>query len=253
MSDFDSLSFALLIPFAICFILIFIVCCYADEIKDICRMPSPLPSNYLIHEHRRSRTSSRHRVVPNDEARNLILNEEGRSRNVSESSADQYIARNLLADSFGDVRSTRLLPVVEDSQSVRVLLQRPSLATMVTASNIGIQNTEDASKSVGKAQSNQVFTVRSETEHHHFGPFTRSKTSKSCENYVRNLTMHLDNSNLKINPAEAGSSKCESVRREERVRRNNSLPEALHDTLHVVIPHSSSSDALKEVPTSYYS
>lgn len=100
MPDLDSLSFALLVPFAVCFILIFVVCCFADEIKDICRLPSPLPSSYIGAEHshqrrrrRHHRRSERHdrrhseRIVTED-AQRLILNEEGRSRNVSESSSD---------------------------------------------------------------------------------------------------------------------------------------------------------------------
>ena len=103
MPDLDSLSFALLVPFAVCFILIFIVCCYADEIKEICRLPSPLPSTYIgaehshshRHRHRRNRRNSERHERRRTEQRNrdddiqtLIINEEGRSRNISESSSE---------------------------------------------------------------------------------------------------------------------------------------------------------------------
>lgn len=100
MPDLDSLSFALLVPFAVCFILIFVVCCFADEIKDICRLPSPLPSTYIggerttsrrRHQRRHSRRHERRQAeqrTRREDAQGLILNEEGRSRNVSESSQE---------------------------------------------------------------------------------------------------------------------------------------------------------------------
>lgn len=100
MPDLDSLSFALLVPFAVCFILIFVVCCFADEIKDICRLPSPLPSTYIggerttsrrRHQRRHSQRHERRRAeqrTRREDAQGLILNEEGRSRNVSESSQE---------------------------------------------------------------------------------------------------------------------------------------------------------------------
>lgn len=110
MADLDSLSFALLVPFAVCFILIFIVCCYADEIKEICRLPSPLPSTYIGAEHayseRRRRHHRRHnerhdrhrpeRANREDDIQTLIINEEGRSRNVSESSAEYLPQQNVI-------------------------------------------------------------------------------------------------------------------------------------------------------------
>lgn len=112
MAEFDSLSFALLIPFAICFALIFIVCCFADEIKDICRMPSPLPRSYLAPEHPHGRRYSNRRSLHHsrpqiEEVRNLILSEEGRSRNVSESSTDYIAANNVLANSVSNLNSSR--------------------------------------------------------------------------------------------------------------------------------------------------
>lgn len=134
MPAFDSLSFALLISFSICFILIFLVCCFADEIKDICRLPSPLPRSYVGFERTSSQTSrnsrrdrrrrsSQHRSTSSPEdAHNLILNEEGRSRNVSESSeistTRQYARTNIVVDVVNEQPSTSFAHSRNTSSSV---------------------------------------------------------------------------------------------------------------------------------------
>lgn len=43
----ESVGLILLIPFCVCFLLLFIVCCFADEIKKMCRMPNQLPQHYI--------------------------------------------------------------------------------------------------------------------------------------------------------------------------------------------------------------
>lgn len=41
-----SVGMILIIPFGICFILLFLVCCFADEMKKMCILPSQIPPSY---------------------------------------------------------------------------------------------------------------------------------------------------------------------------------------------------------------
>lgn len=90
MPDLDSISFALLIPFTVCFVLLFLVCCFADKMKQIMCLPSQLPPSYIVtNDHRRRRTNNRdahHFRSLNSIEENRILI--GRDRNISESSAE---------------------------------------------------------------------------------------------------------------------------------------------------------------------
>lgn len=43
----DSMGLFLLIPFGLAFVMLFIVCCFADNLKKMCRLPNPLPRYYL--------------------------------------------------------------------------------------------------------------------------------------------------------------------------------------------------------------
>ena len=96
MADIESLSFALLIPFSICFVLVFLVCCFADKVKNMCRFPSAIPSSYVnVTSHRHSRHNrprgrlrSARQPVDREETRILITDQEERSRNSSESSTE---------------------------------------------------------------------------------------------------------------------------------------------------------------------
>ena len=84
----ESLGLILLIPFSVCFVLLFVVCCFADELKKMCRMPNQLPLNYVPEERarnsrRRQRQRSRARYDQHrhfDDAQSLMAN---RSRNSS--------------------------------------------------------------------------------------------------------------------------------------------------------------------------
>lgn len=102
MPDLDSLSFALLIPFTVCFVLLFIVCCFADKMKEIMCLPSQLPPTYIVsNDHRRRRSNNRDarhfRSLSSIEENRILI---GRDRNISESSAES----NDL-NSYGDVYS----------------------------------------------------------------------------------------------------------------------------------------------------
>lgn len=97
MPDLESLSFALLIPFSICFVLLFLVCCFADKLKQIICLPSQLPPDYIrTNDQRRRRSNNRdgrHFLSQNsvlEEHRILI----GRDRNISESSTESNLSYN---------------------------------------------------------------------------------------------------------------------------------------------------------------
>lgn len=92
----ESLSLILLVPFSVCFLLLFIVCCFADEIKSMCRMPSQLPQHYYgpdsllqtsrrRHTHARARYEQNHVMTQEDDIESLI-EQNDRFRNDSESS-----------------------------------------------------------------------------------------------------------------------------------------------------------------------
>jgi hypothetical protein len=49
----------LLIPFCVCFMLLFVVCCFAEELKRMCRMPSQLPHNQTERRRQRRRCGRR--------------------------------------------------------------------------------------------------------------------------------------------------------------------------------------------------
>ena len=102
MPDLDSLSFALLIPFTVCFVLLFVVCCFADKMKQIMCLPSQLPPSYIVsNDHRRRRSNNRDarhfRSLSSIEENRILI---GRDRNISESSAESNNQ-----DSYGDVYS----------------------------------------------------------------------------------------------------------------------------------------------------
>lgn len=92
----ESLGLILMIPFCVCFILLFVVCCFAEELKRMCRMPSQLPRGQLESGRRRSRQRSRRLYdlsgpieegrSPNGEDVQALLR--GRSRNESGDSTD---------------------------------------------------------------------------------------------------------------------------------------------------------------------
>ncbi|XP_060554835.1 uncharacterized protein LOC132715785 [Ruditapes philippinarum] len=199
MAEFDSLSFALLIPFAICFALVFIVCCFADEIKDICRMPSPLPNSYLGVDRSRTnrRVSRNQRRVSrpqNEEVRNLILSEEGRSRNVSESSTEHNQVNTLLANSNinivrqpgpgipqGAIVSPQsLLPSGSESQTVPrtsgQIFRIPSTNCIVSRPSV---------HSSVPAQGSQRIIIQP------LGHFAARNGNKGSNNLNRNLAIHV--------------------------------------------------------------
>ena len=105
MPDLDSLSFALLIPFSVCFVMLFLVCCFADKIKQILCLPNRLPPQYSgRHEYGRMRPnrSSRHIRSRNYviEENRILIDSEGRTRNISESSAESNDASSMYADVY---------------------------------------------------------------------------------------------------------------------------------------------------------
>lgn len=107
MPDLESLSFALLIPFSICFVILFLVCCFADKLKQVMCLPSPLPQTYSRgNDHRRRRSNNRnarHFRSQNsvlEEHRILIGNDAGRERNISESSSDSNDTNSAYADVY---------------------------------------------------------------------------------------------------------------------------------------------------------
>ncbi|CAG2212100.1 unnamed protein product [Mytilus edulis] len=55
----ESLGLILMIPFCVCFILLFVVCCFAEQLKRMCRMPSQLPRSQTDTRRRRNRRSRR--------------------------------------------------------------------------------------------------------------------------------------------------------------------------------------------------
>lgn len=203
MPEFDSLSFALLIPFAICFILVFIVCCFADEIKDICRMPSPLPSSYLgVDRSRSSRRNNRRQgrvgQPQNEEIRNLILSEEGRIRNASESSTDTNHVNAMLANSnISIVRQpgARLQPNImvlpQTSLSAarsgsQTVLQPGSQIFRIPSTNCVVSR-PSVHTSI-PAQGSQRIIIQP------LGHFATRNANKSNSNLNRNLAMHASTS-----------------------------------------------------------
>lgn len=216
MPEFDSLSFALLIPFAICFVLIFIICCFADEIKDICRMPSPLPRSYLAPEHvHRSRHNSRRRSrhARNEEARNLILSEEGRSRNVSESSTDYISASNLLANSTSNFNYLRQAGA-SLQQNVTVL---PQSQVPNAGQRSGIPNSSATVSSALRGT---------------FQPLSLLTNEHYSRNYNRNLTIHVSASSKDLRSCLKPKSQTDlQVHKEQPLNRNDSAPYLLNSYL----------------------
>ncbi|KAK3082866.1 hypothetical protein FSP39_007475 [Pinctada imbricata] len=91
----ESLGLILMIPFSVCFLLLFIVCCFADELKKMCRMPSQLPLHYVPEERirrqrmrRERRRSNRGQNTSGDDIESLMTS---RSRNSSGSSTDTSV------------------------------------------------------------------------------------------------------------------------------------------------------------------
>lgn len=93
----ESLGLILLIPFCVCFILLFVVCCFAEELKRMCRMPSQLPRNQPDNSRRRRGRRRNRRLYdlsgpieegrsPNSEDVQSLLR--SRSRNESGDSTD---------------------------------------------------------------------------------------------------------------------------------------------------------------------
>lgn len=60
MQEMESVGLILLIPFCVCFVLLFIVCCCADEIKKMCRMPNQLPQHYIPSDRSEAERRRRH-------------------------------------------------------------------------------------------------------------------------------------------------------------------------------------------------
>ncbi|XP_045177585.2 uncharacterized protein LOC123537813 [Mercenaria mercenaria] len=252
MAEFDSLSFALLIPFAICFVLVFIVCCFADEIKDICRMPNPLPSSYLAVERARpNRRSSRRQIrqgrPQNEEVRNLILSEEGRSRNVSESSADYNQVTSLLASSnFSIVRQ----PGASLHQNVMMLPQTTIPARSQTTLQTGSQTVLQTGSQRFRIPSTNCIVSRPEVHGsvaqpgtqriiiQPLGQFAAQNTSRNnSKNFSRNLAIHASTSSKDIGSClkrDSNSRECESnTNKSQRadLNRNGSAPQLLNNYL----------------------
>lgn len=106
MPDLESLSFALLIPFTVCFILLFIVCCFADKLKQIVCLPSQLPPSYIetnVHRRRRPNNHNTHHFRPLnniEENRILISNEGDENRSISENPTE-FNSSNFHTDIYG--------------------------------------------------------------------------------------------------------------------------------------------------------
>lgn len=107
MPDLESLSFALLIPFSVCFVLLFLVCCFADKLKQIMCLPNQLPQTYIVaNGHRRRRSNNRDarhfrslNSMP-EEHRILIGSDGGRDRTISESSGESNDTNTVYADVY---------------------------------------------------------------------------------------------------------------------------------------------------------
>lgn len=249
MPEFDSLSFALLIPFAICFALIFVVCCFADEIKDICRLPSPLPSSYLAAEHlhytrQRNRRQMRQSRPPNEEIRNLILSEEGRSRNVSESSIEHMTASNMLAHSSTNMNY--------GGQARVQLHQNLNLLPQTTIPN-GNQRSGIPNRNCIVLQPGVHCTTAA---HCNVKPSagvlnTQNKTDNTVNNYNRNLALHAGMSVKDIHSCvgqlQKPNDSDEHKHSKADLNKYMSVPHTLNHYLSGVTPHSNSSLSL---PTS---
>lgn len=156
MPSLDSLNFALLVLFGICFVLLFVICCCADKIKEICRFPSPLPTNYIAIEHERRRHTTRHvrpranrRERPIDaDDRILIIHEEGRSRNASESSNASGSNSNP-----GLIRSqVRLCPPSQNNNTSSIVLNTRNFILTQPASNNVLSTGCSINRNIGSVQ-----------------------------------------------------------------------------------------------------
>ncbi|KAL4216863.1 hypothetical protein ACF0H5_023327 [Mactra antiquata] len=229
---FDSLSFALLIPFAICFILIFLVCCFADQIKDICRMPSPVPASYLAAEHSRPRRHSRrsrHRSRrQSEEVRNLILSEEGRSRNVSESSSNEQMVPSVSQGHF-------------DRQIPSTISNNMATISEMPDNSIQIKNSLPSTSGLNKG--NQRSVTLNPAPH----SLVRSNSKDGTKvNFLRNLSMNsspLTMPSLPENCVNSGQGKSantfvtkNSSGSETPLDGSTSGPRALSDYLTSVLP-----------------
>jgi hypothetical protein len=96
----ESLGLILLIPFCVCFMLLFVVCCFAEELKRMCRMPSQLPHNQTERRRQRRRCGRR----PYDLSGHA---EEGRTPTGEDV---QALIRNRVRNESGDSIDTQSCP-----------------------------------------------------------------------------------------------------------------------------------------------
>lgn len=187
-------------------------------------MPSPLPISYLAPEHvHRSRHTSRrppHRAQrQNEEDRNLILSEEGRSRNVSESSTDYISASNLLANSTSTLNHLRQTGV-SLQQNVMVL---PQSQVPSAGQRSGIPNS-----------SGTVLSVSHDT----FQPLSLSAKENYNRNYNRNLTVHVSASSKNLHSCLKPKSQTDlQAKKEQPLNRNDSAPYLLNSYLCNEVSH----------------
>ncbi|OWF35882.1 hypothetical protein KP79_PYT03288 [Mizuhopecten yessoensis] len=143
----ESLSLILLIPFGVCFFLLFLVCCCAEEIKQMCRMPSQLPLYYVggdvQHSNRRRSHRSRtqregspngrfHQIHNMSDSENLLTGE-GRSRNSSGDSIE-------ILQSVHDHAQPSYITVVTaqaNGQMIRSVVETNSLLSSSQTLNFG--------------------------------------------------------------------------------------------------------------------
>lgn len=98
----ESLGLILMIPFCVCFMLLFIVCCFAEELKRMCRMPSQLPRSEI--EARRHRRRHRRSRRPYDLSSHV---EEGRLPSGEDVEA---LIRSRTRNESGDSTDTQSCP-----------------------------------------------------------------------------------------------------------------------------------------------
>lgn len=72
LREMESVGLILLIPFFVCFLLLFIVCCFADEIKKMCRMPNQLPQHYIPSDRAEAERERRRRQRRQRQARAAV-------------------------------------------------------------------------------------------------------------------------------------------------------------------------------------
>ncbi|XP_052828793.1 uncharacterized protein LOC128249386 [Octopus bimaculoides] len=87
-----SVGMILIIPFGICFILLFLVCCFADEMKKMCILPSQIPLSYrntspTFNTTRRQEAAAAHqnRIDPEDvEEQGFVVEQNETEQLISE-------------------------------------------------------------------------------------------------------------------------------------------------------------------------